>query len=120
VIGLGIAFTGDVGDGKFERACQLAADPVQGIESWAAAGVLALHLANNHLGVGINVQSGRFEGASALQGLQEGNVFGHIVVLAPYPAGDADGTAVGALDYHANTGRPWVPQRSAIHVGYEV
>jgi hypothetical protein len=120
VIGLGVAFTGDVGDGKLERASQLAANPVQGIEARAAAGVFTLHLADYHLGIRINVQRGRFEASSALQGLQKRDVLGYVIVLAPDPAGDADGAAVGPLDYDANTGRPWVPQRSAIHVGYEI
>ena len=55
VIGLGVALAGDVSDGELERARQLAADPVQGIEARAAAGVLALHLADDHLGVRIDV-----------------------------------------------------------------
>jgi len=60
------------------------------------------------------------EGLSALQGLEESDILGYVIVLAANPAGDTDGAAVGTLDYDANTGRPWVPQRSAIHVGYEV
>jgi hypothetical protein len=40
--------------------------------------------------------------------------------LAADPLGNADGAARATLDYNANTGRPWISQRSAIHVGYEV
>jgi hypothetical protein len=38
-----------MGDGKLQPASQLAADPVQRIQTWAAAGVLAHHLFHNHL-----------------------------------------------------------------------
>jgi hypothetical protein len=120
VISLSVALARDVRDRKLERPGQLAADPVQGIEARAAAGVLPLHLANHDLGVRIDVQRGRFEGSSALQGLQEGYILGYIVVLTADPARNADGAAVGTLDHDANTGGPGVPQRSAIHVGYEV
>src|ERR1700730_6292687 len=66
------------------------------------------------------MQRRRFERSSALQCFQKRDVLRYVVVLPPNPAGDADGPAVGTLDYDANTGRPWVSQRSAIHVGYEI
>jgi hypothetical protein len=120
VVGLGVALAGDVGDGKLERARQLAADPVQGVQARAATGVLALHLADDHLGVRINMQRPGFERLGTLQSFKKGDILRYVVVLAANPTGDADGAAVGTLDYDANTGWPWVSQRSAIHVGYEI
>lgn len=120
MIRLGVALTRDVGDGKFERASQFATDPVQGIEAWATAGILALHLADDHLGVRINMQRPRFERLGILQGFEKGYVFRYVVVLATNPAGDANGAAGATLDHDANTGRPRVSQRPAIDVGHEV
>ena len=109
-----------MGDGKLEGTGQLAADPVQGVEARAAAGVLALHLANHHLGIGIDVQCPGLELLCTLQGLKQGDVFGDVVVLAADPARDADGAAIASLDHNPNARRPRVSQRTAIHVGYEV
>jgi hypothetical protein len=55
-----------------------------------------------------------------LQGLQQGNVFGDVVVLPANPPGDADSAIRAALNHDANTGRPRISQGTAIHVGYEV
>ena len=60
-IGFGVALAGNVSDGEFEGTSQLAADPVQGIEARAAAGILAAHLADNYLRVGIDVQRFSFQ-----------------------------------------------------------
>jgi hypothetical protein len=109
-----------MGDGKLQGASQLAADPVQGIETRTAAGVLTSHLADNHLGVGINMQGARLKRFCALQCLKQGDIFSYVVILAAYPAGDTDGSALRTLDHDANTGRPRVSQRATIYVGYEV
>ena len=92
-VGFGVSFARDVGDGKLQRTGQLATDPVQGIKAWAAAGVLAAHLPDDHLGVRINVQRLGFKRQGALQGFQQSDVFGDIIVLAADPPGDADGAA---------------------------
>jgi hypothetical protein len=59
-----------------------------------------------------------------LQRLHQGNVLGNIIVLAPDPSGDSNGAvggaATGAIDYHSNTRRARIPQRTAIDVGYEI
>ncbi len=66
-VGLGIVLAADVGDGKFERADQLLADPMQGIEARTAAGVLACHLSDYHFGIGIDVKCLGFQLQSTLQ-----------------------------------------------------
>jgi hypothetical protein len=93
---------------------------MQGIESRAVAGVLTAHLSHDHLGIGINVQGTRLQRLCTLQSLKQCNVFSYVVVLAANPAGNSDGPALRALDYYANTRRPRVSQRTAIHVGYKV
>lgn len=119
-VGLGITLTGDVRDGKLQRPGQLATNPVQRIQARAATGILAAHLPDHDLGIRIDVQCLGLQRQSTLQRLKQGNVFRDIVVLAPNPAGNADGAARTALNYYANTGRPRISQRTAIHVGHKV
>src|ERR1700704_1708798 len=99
-----------MGDGKLEGTGQLAANPVQGIETRAATGVFASHLADHHLGVRINVQGAGLQRSSTLQGLEQGNILGYVVVLTANPAGDTDGPAVRTLDHDPNTRGPRVSQ----------
>jgi hypothetical protein len=107
-------------DGEFQRPRELAADPVQGIEARAAAGVFTPHLTHHYFGIRVDVQLGGFEGQGTLQGFEQCDVFGYVVVLVSDPAGDLDsGRSFGAFNYDTNTGRPRVSMGAAIHVGYE-
>jgi hypothetical protein len=36
------------------------------------------------------------------------------------PLGDSDFAVVGAVNNYPNTGRPWIPQGTAVHVGHQV
>jgi len=60
-IGLRIVLAADVGDGELQGAGQFLADPVEGIQAGAAAGVLTLHLPDHHFGIGENVQGLGFQ-----------------------------------------------------------
>src|SRR5271165_3517001 len=53
-VGLAVLFAVDMLDGKLDCACQLAAGPVQGVKTRAMTGILAHHLLNHDLGVGVN------------------------------------------------------------------
>ena len=55
-----------------------------------------------------------------LQSFEQRNVFGDIVVLVANPLRDSDFAAVGTVDNHPNTGRPWIPQGAAVHVGHQI
>jgi len=54
-IRFGVVFAAYVGDGEIEGVGELTADPVQGIETRAAAGVFAFHLADYYFGIGVDV-----------------------------------------------------------------
>src|ERR1700687_6174279 len=73
-VGLHVALARHVGDGKLQRAGQLAADPVQGIEARAAAIVLAAHLPDDYLGVGIDMQRPGLQRHRILQGFEQGYI----------------------------------------------
>jgi hypothetical protein len=87
-IRLGIVFTADVHDGKFQRAPQLLADPVEGIEAGTAAGILALHLPHHHFRIGKDMQRFRLEVHRVLQRFEQRGVLSHIVIMLPDPAGN--------------------------------
>jgi len=117
---LGVVFAGYVRDREVERAGQLAADPVQGVQSRAAAGILAPHLLDHNFGIRVDVKCLRSQGQSTLQGFKQGNILGYVVILAPNPFGDSDLACLSTLNDHPNAGRPRISQRAAIHVGYEI
>jgi hypothetical protein len=108
-----------VGDGELEGASKFATGPMQGIEARTAADVLATHLADHNLGIGINVQSLGFQGNRILQGFHEGYILSNVVVLMANPFGDADGATLAAINNHPNTRRPRVSLGAAVHISYE-
>ena len=112
IVGLGVASSGHVADGKIKRTGQLAADPMQGIKTRTAAGVFASHLPHDHLGVRVDMEHLGPERESVLQRFQQGHVLGDIVVLMPNPLGDFNLAGRRAMDDHSNTRRPWVTQRT--------
>ena len=107
-------------NGEAERSGQLAADPVQGVEPRAAAVVLALHLPDHYFRIRVDVEGTRFQCDSALQSLKQGYVFSDIIVLAADPASYLDDSAVAAVDHDSNTRRSRIPQRTAVHISYQI
>src|SRR6266478_9433323 len=55
-----------------------------------------------------------------LQSFEQRNVFRDIVVLTADPLSDSDFAVVGTVDNHPNTGRPWISQGAAVHVGHQI
>ena len=119
-IGFGVILAGNMGDRESEGSSQFAAGPMQGVEARATAGVFAAHLANDNLGIGIDVKSLGFHGEGTLQGFEQGHIFRDIIILVADPFGDTDGAAFAAVDDHPNTRRTWIAQRTAIHIGHEI
>ena len=117
MIGFGVALAGDALDGELEGAGELAANPVQGIEARAAAGVFAAHLADDDVGVGVDEEGAGFAGEGALQGFEQGGIFGDIVVLPADPLSDASAAAGGVFDDHADSRRPRAAVGAAVDVG---
>jgi hypothetical protein len=76
-------------------------------------------LADDHFGIGINVQSFGLKRESALQGFHQRDVFGDVVILMANPFGDADGAAGAAINDHANAGRARVSLGSPIDISYQ-
>jgi hypothetical protein len=107
-VGFGVLLTGDVRNREVEGPDQLATGPVQGVQTGTAALVFTGHLLDHDLGVRENVKPACFEGEGELQGFEEGDIFGHIIVLTPDPLGDPDGNGSGTLDNDSNTGRAGV------------
>src|SRR5271157_5244727 len=119
-VGLAIVLAADVRDGKINRARQLAAGPIQGVKTRAAAGVLARHLLDHDLRVGINAKGASVDRDGVLQGLEQRNVLGHVVVLVPDPSCNAGRFAVESSDHDSNTRRPGIPVRATVHIGYQI
>src|ERR1019366_7089300 len=105
-----------MGDGEVQGAGEFAAGPVQGIQAGTATGVLAGHLLYDDLGVGEHVESTSFDGNRVLQGFQQGNVFGDIVVLTADGLGDPPLFAAGLFDDDANAGRSRTTVGPAINI----
>ena len=106
-------------DGEVEGAGQLAAGPVERIETWAATRVLARHLAHDYLGVGEDAQHFGLQMQGMLQSLKERDVLGYVVVLVADPLGDPDLFASGILKHHTDTRWSGTAMRSAVDVGYK-
>lgn len=84
------------------------------------ATVLAPHLLNHDFGVRVDVKFLGSQGQSTLQGFKESNIFGHIVILPSNRFRNSDLAILGTIHHHPNTRRARIPQRAAIHVGYEI
>ena len=117
LIGLYVVFAGYVGDGEVEGTCKFSACPVEGVEAGAVAGVLAGHLADNHLRIGEDAQHLGVEREGMLQGLEQGNIFSYVVVLVADPLRDPDLLAVRVLDHNTNPRGTGIAVRSAVYVG---
>jgi len=66
------------------------------------------------------VQRLRLKSQRTLQRLQQSNVLGDIIILAPDRSRDSDGAVYGATDDHSNTRRAGIPARAAIDVSHEI
>jgi hypothetical protein len=119
LISLGVVCSRNVRDGEIQGARQLAAGPMQGVEAGTATEVLASHLADDDLGIRVNVQGLGLQGDGALQGFHERDVFGDVVILVADPLGDADGATGAAVDHHPNTRWPWIAQGTTVYVGHK-
>jgi len=119
-VGLEVVFSPHVRDGELKRAGQLAADPMQRIETRAAADVFPVHLPHHYFGIGVDVKLPGFEGQSTLQGFQQSNIFGYVIILASNPLRDSDCRALSSVDHDSNSGRPRISQRSAVYVGHHI
>src|SRR6202035_5146035 len=95
---------------------QLSADPIQRIETRAAADVFAIHLADHSFGVGVDVQLAGSQLHSALQSLEQSHILSHVVVLTSYPLGNSDGWKLCTIKHDANSRRSRVSPGTAIHV----
>ncbi len=115
-VGFDVAFATDVGDGEFERAGQLSANPVQRVQAFTAAVVVAQHLANDNLRIRINVQPASFQIHCALQGFEQGQVLGNIVVLVTDPFGDSDPARFRAINHDTDASRARIAQGAAIYI----
>src|SRR3984885_3222349 len=103
-------------DGKFERAGQLPAGPMQRVKSRAAALVLSGHLPHHNLGVGIDMERLRLARNRILQSFHECSVFRDVVVLMSDPLRDANGAVRKAADDHSNARRARISQASAVYI----
>ena len=92
---------------------------MEGVKTRTAAGVFPAHLADDHFGIGINMQRFGVKRESALQGFHQRDVFGDVVILMANPFGDADGAAGAAINDHANAGRARVSLGSPIDISYQ-
>ncbi len=109
-IGFDVAFAADVGDGEFERAGQLSANPVQRIKALAAAVVVAQHLADNNFGIRINVQLAGFKLHCALQCFEQGQVLGNVIVLVADPFGNGDPAGFRTINNDTDAGWAGIAQ----------
>ena len=116
VIGLRIIFARDVRNAECQRLRQFAANPIQGVKLPAPASVLAAHLLHYNLGVREHMERFGSQAQGALQGFEERGVFGHVVVLVADPFLNFYSAAFAAVNNYANSGRPGIPQRSAIYI----
>src|SRR5581483_1305680 len=117
-VGFGVEFAANVGNRELQTTGQLAAGPVQGIQTRAAAGIDASHLLHDHFGIGVNVKGAGFEQNRALQGLKQGQVLGDVVVLPAYPLGDFYFAVANAAYYDPNARRSRISQRTTIDISH--
>lgn len=119
-VGFEVAAACNVGNRKCQRAGKFPTGPVQRVEPRAAARIFAVHLSDHDLGVRIDVQSFGVVADGMLQGLEQGHVFGDIVVLQAYPFGDAGSFAGRVFDDHANSRRPRISVGPAVNVSNQM
>jgi hypothetical protein len=120
MVGFPIVFPAYVGDGEREGPGQFPANPMQRIESRAAAIVLARHLPDHHFRIGVHVNRPGIQGHRALQSFQKGKIFRDVVILTPNPLGDSDPAASRIVNYDPNTRGPRVTQRPAIDISHQI
>jgi len=116
LVGLAVRLAVDVKDREIKGAGQLAAGPVERVQPWAATRVLSGHLTDYYLRVGENVQHLSLQFQSVLQGFEQGDIFGDIVVLVPDPLRDPDFLASRILEHDANPGRSRTAMGTTINV----
>jgi hypothetical protein len=92
---------------------------MQGVEARTAADILPSHLPDYNFGIGINVEFLGFPLDGILQGFHQSGILGNVIVLAPDPFRDPDGTFRQTADYYANARRTRVSQASAVHIGHQ-
>jgi len=115
-IGLNVALSPYVGNSEFERAGQFAANPIERIQALTAAAVGPQHLADDNLGIGIDVQLACFQIHGALQSFKQGKILGNVVVLVTDPFSDGDAPGFGTINDYANASRSRVAARAAVNV----
>ena len=64
--------------------------------------------------------TGKFQLNGKMQGLEQRNVFGHIVVLVPDPLCDSDHLAIRLPDDHADSRWPRAAMGSTVNVRYQM
>ena len=90
---------------------------MEGVEAGTATGVLAGHLADYYLRVREDAQHFCFQAKRVLQGFQESDVLGDVVVLVADPLRDPDLLALGILDDDTDPRWSWTAMRAAVNVG---
>ena len=118
-VGFGVALPRNMLDRKSQRLCQLPADPMEGIQTRAAALVFALHLPNDDLRIRVHVQRLGIQVQRALKGFEQSQVFGDIVILMTDPLGNSNRCTIRRTEHHSNTRRPWIAQRTAVYMSHE-
>ena len=93
---------------------------MQGIQARAAANILAAHLSHDNLRVGENVKGLRVEGYRILQGFEQSDIFGNVVILVANPLRNANRAAIAPVNHNSNAGRPRISQGATIHVGHKI
>src|SRR5438093_1489859 len=119
MVGLGVVLTVNVGDGEVQGAGQLAADPIQRIETRAAARIFAFHLTDNNLRIRVNVYFLGFESHGTLQRLQQGEIFGDVVVLPSDRFRDTYRAIETTINDDPNTRRSRISQRPTVDVSHQ-
>ena len=109
-----------VRDAKLQGMGQLAAHPVERIKPRAAAGIFAGHLLHHQLGIGVNTQRRGFQIQGALQGFQQGGIFGHIIVVMANPLGYPDQFSIRLFNQNANAGWPRTAVGATVDVSDEI
>src|SRR6185312_3204632 len=115
-VGFLISMARDVSDGKLQRARQLPAGPVQGVQTRAATGVFTRHLLHDKLRIGKNLQRSGFHLKGPLQSFEQGRIFGDVVVLMANPFGNANQFPIRRFDNHADARRSRAAMGTAINV----
>ena len=119
-VGLRVVLAAHMRNAEDKRAGEFSADPMQRIQARTSTAVLPRHLPHDHFGIGINMDCLGLQGDGTLQGFQEGEILGDVVILAADPLGDSDLAAMRIVDDYPNTGRSGIAQRPAIDVSHQI